>query len=102
MATSASEVDVEEQDGVLETTSASSSSSPSSASPLLSLQTYAARSIEAIAVLQEREGHSYRVAEANGRFERWVGTLGRLENLDFIECLVKTEDQARCVCRLVF
>ena len=98
MATAASEVDVEEQDGVLKTTSASSSSSSTSSS----LEAYSARSIEAIAVLQEREGHSYRVVEANGRFERWVGTLDRLENLDFIECLVKTEDQARCVCRLVF
>lgn len=92
MTTAASEMAVEEnQGGDLETMSASSS-------PSSSLEAYSARSIEAIAVLQEGEGCRYRVVEANGRFQRWVGTLDRLEKLDFVECLVKTEDQARCVC----
>lgn len=92
MTTAATETGVKENQGGGDLETSSASSSPSS-----SLEAYSARSIEAIAVLQEREGCRYRVIEANGRFQRWVGTLDRLEKLDFVECLVKTEDQARCV-----
>lgn len=79
---------------------------PSTVSPSC-LEAYSARGIEAIAVLQEEEEEGegreegercrFRVVEANARFQRWVGSLDRLRKLDFVECLVKAEDQARCV-----
>lgn len=58
------------------------------------LEMYAMRGVEAIAVLAEVEGCT-RVVEANGRFQRSVGALARVNQLDFVECLVKEEDRAR-------
>lgn len=58
------------------------------------LETYAMRGVEAIAVLAEVGGCT-RVVEANGRFQRSVGALARVDKIDFVECLVKEEDRAR-------